>query len=323
MSRHAPFWLDRFPKSRRRSHPPFRGELETDVIVIGGGLTGCACASSFAAAGIKTVVLEADRIGAGSTAASLGLIREDFDASFQDDGRRIRPAGCQDAVAGAATRLARFRGGDQAAEHPVRSRAAGSAARGAAGRGRGQAVAARVRRASRGGLRPHVDDRRRARAGGSSRRGRRDSHARLRVRSVSRVPGLCRIGGRRRGAVLFERSPCPAHSREPQARRCHRRDGHGARAGGRHRDRCFAPRSARAPAPSASPARATPSSPSRCLRRCRRELGRRAARAARQREPAAFPALAEGRSRDVRRAPTRRPCRSARATRCSSSARDS
>jgi glycine/D-amino acid oxidase-like deaminating enzyme len=84
MSRHAPFWLDRFPKSRRRSHPPFRGELETDVIVIGGGLTGCACASSFAAAGIRTVVLEADRIGAGSTAGSLGLIREDFDTSFQD-----------------------------------------------------------------------------------------------------------------------------------------------------------------------------------------------------------------------------------------------
>jgi glycine/D-amino acid oxidase-like deaminating enzyme len=82
MSRHAPFWLDRFPQSRRRSHPPFRGELETDVIVIGGGLTGCACAWSFAAAGIRTVVLEADRIGGGSTAASLGLIREDFDASF-------------------------------------------------------------------------------------------------------------------------------------------------------------------------------------------------------------------------------------------------
>ncbi len=83
MPRHAPFWLDRFPKSRRRSHPSLRGELETDVIVIGGGLTGCACAWSFAAAGIRTVVLEADRIGSGSTAASVGLIREDFDASFE------------------------------------------------------------------------------------------------------------------------------------------------------------------------------------------------------------------------------------------------
>jgi glycine/D-amino acid oxidase-like deaminating enzyme len=84
MVRHTPIWLDRYPKSRRPSYPRFHGELETDVIVVGGGLTGCACAASFAAAGVKTVLLEADRIGAGATAASLGLVREDFDASFQE-----------------------------------------------------------------------------------------------------------------------------------------------------------------------------------------------------------------------------------------------
>ncbi len=84
MPRYAPLWLDRFPKTRRPAHPRLRGELDTDVIVVGGGLTGCACAASFAAAGIKVVVLEADRVGAASTAASAGLIREDFDASFQD-----------------------------------------------------------------------------------------------------------------------------------------------------------------------------------------------------------------------------------------------
>jgi glycine/D-amino acid oxidase-like deaminating enzyme len=84
MPRYVPIWLDRFPKSRRPSHPRLRGELETDVIVVGGGLTGCACASSFAAAGVKVVLVEADRIGGGTTAASAGLIREDFDASFQE-----------------------------------------------------------------------------------------------------------------------------------------------------------------------------------------------------------------------------------------------
>jgi glycine/D-amino acid oxidase-like deaminating enzyme len=84
MPRHVPIWLDRFPKSRRPSFPTFRGHLETDVVVIGGGLTGCACASSFAAAGVKTVLLEADRLGSGATAGSIGLVREDFDASFQE-----------------------------------------------------------------------------------------------------------------------------------------------------------------------------------------------------------------------------------------------
>lgn len=52
--------------------------------MVGGGLTGCACAAVFAGAGLRTVVLDADRVGAGATAASLGLIREDFDALFQD-----------------------------------------------------------------------------------------------------------------------------------------------------------------------------------------------------------------------------------------------
>ncbi len=83
MSRHVPIWLDRFPRSRRPSYPRFRGDLETDVVIVGGGLTGCVCAASFAVAGVKTVVLEAERVGAGATAASPGLIREDFDASFQ------------------------------------------------------------------------------------------------------------------------------------------------------------------------------------------------------------------------------------------------
>jgi gamma-glutamylputrescine oxidase len=84
MIRRVPLWLDRFPKSRRHSYPRFHGQLETDVVVVGGGLTGGACAWSFAAAGVKTVLLEADRLGTGATAGSLGLIREDFDASFQD-----------------------------------------------------------------------------------------------------------------------------------------------------------------------------------------------------------------------------------------------
>lgn len=53
------------------------------MIVIGAGLTGCACAVSFASAGVKVLVLEADRVGMGATAGSAGLIRQDFDTSFQ------------------------------------------------------------------------------------------------------------------------------------------------------------------------------------------------------------------------------------------------
>ncbi len=83
-TRHVPYWLDRSHKGRRPSFPRQRGALDTSVVIVGGGLTGCACAWSFAAAGIKVVLLEADAIGAGATAGGLGLIREGFDASFQE-----------------------------------------------------------------------------------------------------------------------------------------------------------------------------------------------------------------------------------------------
>ena len=83
MLRTVPFWLDRFPKSRRPSYPTLRGQLDADVVIVGGGLTGCASAAVFAASGVRTVLLEGDRLGAGATAAALGLVREDFDGSFQ------------------------------------------------------------------------------------------------------------------------------------------------------------------------------------------------------------------------------------------------
>ena len=63
------------------------------MVVVGGGLTGCACAYAIASAGRRVVLLEADRIGAGATARSPGIVREDFDASFQatvrDHGLRV------------------------------------------------------------------------------------------------------------------------------------------------------------------------------------------------------------------------------------------
>jgi glycine/D-amino acid oxidase-like deaminating enzyme len=80
--RPVPFFLDTFPRTRRPDYPRHRGDIKTSVAIVGGGLTGCACAAAFAAAGVKVVLLEADRIGAGATAGSAGLLRQDLDASF-------------------------------------------------------------------------------------------------------------------------------------------------------------------------------------------------------------------------------------------------
>jgi glycine/D-amino acid oxidase-like deaminating enzyme len=82
--RAVPFFFDTFPRSRRPDHPRQKGEIQTRVVIVGGGLTGCACAAAFATSGVDVVVLEADRIGAGETARSAGLLRQDLDASFQE-----------------------------------------------------------------------------------------------------------------------------------------------------------------------------------------------------------------------------------------------
>jgi glycine/D-amino acid oxidase-like deaminating enzyme len=81
--RPVPYFLDTFPRTRRPDYARQRGEVRVPVAIVGGGLTGCACAAAFTAAGVKVILLEADRLGAGATAGSAGLLRQDLDASFQ------------------------------------------------------------------------------------------------------------------------------------------------------------------------------------------------------------------------------------------------
>ena len=84
-------WIDRFPKSRVPSHPKYRGSQRIDAVIIGGGLTGCATAYAFAAAGVKAVLLEASQIGRGNSAASAGWISEDPGTRFVDLEKALGP----------------------------------------------------------------------------------------------------------------------------------------------------------------------------------------------------------------------------------------
>ena len=77
-------WIDQFPKSRIPTYPVHRGPLKVDAVIVGGGLTGCATAYAFAAAGVKVALFEADRIGRGASGSSSGCITEDPGASFAD-----------------------------------------------------------------------------------------------------------------------------------------------------------------------------------------------------------------------------------------------
>src|ERR1035437_257187 len=77
-------WTDQFPKSRVPAHPRQRGTFATDVVIIGGGLTGCATAYALAAAGVKVALGEAASIGCGASGSTGGWISEDPGVPFVD-----------------------------------------------------------------------------------------------------------------------------------------------------------------------------------------------------------------------------------------------
>jgi glycine/D-amino acid oxidase-like deaminating enzyme len=77
-------WIDTFPSTRRPDHPRLRGEHSADVVIVGGGLTGCATAYACAAAGLRPLVIEGNRLGFGSAGRSAGLLLPDPGVSFRD-----------------------------------------------------------------------------------------------------------------------------------------------------------------------------------------------------------------------------------------------
>jgi len=81
---HTPLWFAQFPKSRRQSYAKLRGEHTTEVVIVGGGLTGVSCALVCAAAGLDPILLEKDAIGGAMAAGDSGLLREGFAGSFEE-----------------------------------------------------------------------------------------------------------------------------------------------------------------------------------------------------------------------------------------------
>jgi glycine/D-amino acid oxidase-like deaminating enzyme len=81
------YWLDIFSGTAPRL-PPLRGRHTADVAIVGGGVTGCAAALMFARAGARVILVEAQHVGRGSTAASTALLMQEPDVDLGELARR-------------------------------------------------------------------------------------------------------------------------------------------------------------------------------------------------------------------------------------------
>lgn len=78
-------WRATAPETR---YPPLQGDAATDVLVIGGGITGLTVAFMLAQQGRSVVLLEADTLGSGSTGNSTGNLYETLSQGLSGITRR-------------------------------------------------------------------------------------------------------------------------------------------------------------------------------------------------------------------------------------------
>ncbi|HYE87325.1 MAG TPA: FAD-dependent oxidoreductase [Vicinamibacterales bacterium] len=79
-------WLQRDHRPQR--YPRLRGQHQTDIAIIGGGMTGAMIAEAFARDGASVTLVEAARIANGSTAASTALLLQEPDYDLASLSRR-------------------------------------------------------------------------------------------------------------------------------------------------------------------------------------------------------------------------------------------
>jgi glycine/D-amino acid oxidase-like deaminating enzyme len=87
-----PLWLARSAGDTRLRFPALVRRITVDVAVVGGGVTGASVAWRFADAGLSVALLEAARVGHGSTAASTALLMQEPDKDFGELAKRFGAA---------------------------------------------------------------------------------------------------------------------------------------------------------------------------------------------------------------------------------------
>src|SRR5436189_2685734 len=72
-----PFWLVK--NGILNSYPSVREDLETEILIVGGGITGSLIAHQCIADGYKTILIDRREIGHGSTSATTSMLQYEID----------------------------------------------------------------------------------------------------------------------------------------------------------------------------------------------------------------------------------------------------
>lgn len=98
-----PFWLVR--NGIMHSYPSLRQDLECDVVVVGGGITGALMAHACKEKGYDTVLIDKREIAHGSTSATTSMLQYEIDVPLYQLKQMIGPQGaiasykaCRDAI---------------------------------------------------------------------------------------------------------------------------------------------------------------------------------------------------------------------------------
>lgn len=68
----------------KKSYKPYRGETQTDVVIVGGGITGVLCAYTLSKQGKNVILLEKGNIGSGTTSYTTAFLTQSLDTNSLD-----------------------------------------------------------------------------------------------------------------------------------------------------------------------------------------------------------------------------------------------
>jgi len=82
-----PYWL--INSGLPVNYPKLEGSIKTDIVIIGGGISGALTAYYLVKAGLDCVMVDARTIGLGSTCASTALLQYELDKPLSELAKQI------------------------------------------------------------------------------------------------------------------------------------------------------------------------------------------------------------------------------------------